>query len=496
MLPNKWQRAAIGAAGMYVEVAIASVCTFIWWFTQPGLLHNLCLSAMFVCSVSTVIFNGNPLLRYDGYYILSDILEIPNLSQKSSTILSRTLGHVCLGLELQDDPFLPRRNRFLFGIYAVASAAYRWVVVFSILFFLNEFFKPYHLQVIGQMIGAMSLFGLIVQPIWKLGQFFYVPGRTDLVEKKRMWISLGVVSALFACLFFVPLPHRIYATLELQPHDAESVYIDVPGQLAEVLVHAGDQVQKGTVLARLDNLDLRIKIEELRGRRDQLKSQVMNLERQRFQNPNAGLQVPEARKSLAAVEEQLRDREKDYARLTLVAPIAGTVLPPPDNPVQPAPDKQLPSWSGSPFEPRNLGALLKESTLFCQIGDPRQMEALVVIDQADIEYVAAEMPVDLKLDVMPGSTMHSIIQEVSREEVKISPRHLSNKAGGDLATKTDPGGVERPMTTSYQAKVFPLDDTEHVLRIGLRGEAKIHAAWLPLGTRAWRWFSQTFHFRL
>ena len=84
MLPNKWHRAAIGAAGMYVEVVLASICTFIWWFTEPGLFNYLCLNVMFICSVSTVMFNANPLLRYDGYYILADILEIPNLRQKAT----------------------------------------------------------------------------------------------------------------------------------------------------------------------------------------------------------------------------------------------------------------------------------------------------------------------------------------------------------------------------------------------------------------------------
>src|SRR5262245_34382697 len=99
MLPNRWHRAAIGAAGMYVEVVLASICTFIWWFTEPGPLNWTCLNVMFISSVSTIMFNANPLLRYDGYYILSDILEIPNLRQKASTILNRKLGWLCLGLE-------------------------------------------------------------------------------------------------------------------------------------------------------------------------------------------------------------------------------------------------------------------------------------------------------------------------------------------------------------------------------------------------------------
>ena len=102
---------------------------------------------MFISSVSTVMFNANPLLRYDGYYILSDILEIPNLRQKASTILNRKLGNWCLGLEEPEDPFLPQRKQWLFATYTVASAIYRWVVTFSILYFLNRVFEPYGLKV-------------------------------------------------------------------------------------------------------------------------------------------------------------------------------------------------------------------------------------------------------------------------------------------------------------------------------------------------------------
>jgi len=127
MLPNKWHRIAIGAAGMYIEVVMASTCTFIWWFTEPGMLNQICLSVMFVSSVSTIMFNANPLLRYDGYYILADLVEIPNLRQKSSSILQRKLGAWFLGLEEPDDPFLPQRNQFFFALYTVAAAIYRWI---------------------------------------------------------------------------------------------------------------------------------------------------------------------------------------------------------------------------------------------------------------------------------------------------------------------------------------------------------------------------------
>lgn len=496
MLPNKWQRAMIGAGGMYVEIVIASICTFVWWYTGPGLLNHLCLSTMFVCSVSTIIFNGNPLLRYDGYYILSDIMEIPNLSQKSSAILSRTMGKVCLGLEMQDDPFLPRRNRFLFGFYAVASAAYRWVVVLSILFFLNEFFKPYRLEIVGQMLGAMSLYGLFVQPLWKLGQFFYVPGRIDLVDKTRMWISIGVLGLIAGFVLFVPLPHRIYGTLELEPYDAGSVYVEVPGQLSGVEVRPGDHVKKGQRLARLSNIDVNIAHTELVSRREVLQSEVEVLGRQSFGNPIAQAQLKEKQKELTGVIEQVKQKEKDLERLELRAPKDGTVLPPPETPQRKPSEADLANWSGTPFEPKNHNAYLSEQDMFCQIGDPNLMQALVIIDQADISLVHEGQAVDIKLDELPAHTFAGTIGKLSRSDIRVSPRHLSGKAGGELATKTDESGVERPLSTSYQAFIYPIQSDEGLLYIGLRGRAKIHAPWEPLGSRLWRWFSQTFHFRM
>ena len=194
MLPNKWHRAAIGAAGIIVEVSLASIATFLWWSLRAGdVLVQLVPEHHVRLSVSTILFNGNPLLRYDGYYILADVMEIPNLRQKATSILSRKLGQLCLGLEPPDDPFLPQRNQILFAFYSVAAATYRWFVLASICWFLFQVFKPYGLEILGKVIVGMSVYGLIVVPLWKVGKFFYVPGRIEKVKKPRMYISLAVL---------------------------------------------------------------------------------------------------------------------------------------------------------------------------------------------------------------------------------------------------------------------------------------------------------------
>ncbi len=161
-----------------------------------------------------MVFNANPLLRYDGYYILSDITEIPNLRQKSTSVLSRKLGEWLLGLEQPDDPFLPERNQVFFALYSVAASIYQWVVVYSILFFLYHVFKPYHAEKIGQLIAMASLWGLIVMPLYQLGKFFYVPGRLEKVKKTRMFISLTAILGVLAAVLFIPLPHWVMASME------------------------------------------------------------------------------------------------------------------------------------------------------------------------------------------------------------------------------------------------------------------------------------------
>ena len=103
-LPNKWHRIIISAAGIYVELIIAALATFVWWNTPAyPFVNNLSLSLMVVCSVSTVVFNANPLMRYDGYYVLADWLEIPNLREKANRFLTNLVLDRCLGVEVQPD---------------------------------------------------------------------------------------------------------------------------------------------------------------------------------------------------------------------------------------------------------------------------------------------------------------------------------------------------------------------------------------------------------
>jgi putative peptide zinc metalloprotease protein len=498
MLPNRWHRAAIGAAGMYVELVLASICTFIWWFTEPGPINYICLNVMFISSVSTIMFNANPLLRYDGYYILSDILEIPNLRQKASTILNRKLGKWCLGLEEPEDPFLPQRRQWLFATYTVASSIYRWIVTFSILYFLNKVFEPYGLKILGQLIALGAIYGLVIQPLWKVYKFFKVPGRLGKVKRVRFYGTLLVLAGAIAAVLLIPLPAHVYAPLEVQARNADSVYVGVDGVLEKTFVRPGDDVKQGDLLAQLRNIDVEIAISELTGQRDVFSAQLEGLHRVSFADRRANAQIDPLKKALEGTKKQLKNRQDDREKLRLVAPRDGTVLPPPLVEQRSDDGAHLPTWSGSPFDRENIGARLTTGAKLCQVGDPRSLEARLVIDQNDVEFVLPGQTVEIMLDQTTDYVYSNcFVERVSTEDLKTSPTHLSSLHGGSLPTKMDAGGVARPLSPIFEAVVpLPADDPHNLLRIGLVGKAKISTAPRTLGSRMWRYLQHTFNFEL
>ena len=503
MLPSKWKRAFIGAAGMYVEMVLASIATFIWWFSEPGMLNHLALSVMFICSVSTVMFNGNPLLRFDGYYILMDLLEIPNLRQKSTEVLKRFMVQHCLGIEQPENPFLPQTRQFYFALFTIASVIYRWVVVFSIMYFLNKVLEPYGLKIIGQLLAMLGLFGLVIQPLYQLGKFFYVPGRMHKVKRHRLVATLAVAGALVLAIIFVPLPFHVDCTFDLVPRNAESVFAGTAGQLKEVFVDPGDTVESGTILARMDNVDLKLSVVQLRGEQTRLESRLNNLRHLRLQDGTVAGQLKSLQESLAMVKEQLAEKEKELGRMEIIAPVSGVIFPPPHRPKRESKDGRLSPWSGAPFDAKNQGAILNESDQICQIGDPQLYEAVLVIDQNDIDLLSAyqgrhdgEWPeVEMKLDSYRWDSLLGKIDKVASAPMEVSPISLSAQAGGELNTKMDESGAMRPMSTSYQARV-PLEKVDRRLRVGLTGRAKVYTGWQPIGRRLVRYLYRTFHFDL
>jgi putative peptide zinc metalloprotease protein len=406
----------------------------------------------------------------------------------------------CLGIEQQDDPFLPQGNQWFFALYTIAAVAYRWVVVFSILFFLNQVLEPYGLKVLGQVVAFFSLVGMVVQPLWQLGKFFNYPGRMHQVKKNRLTATLAVCAALIGAFVWLPLPYSVKCAVEVQPRDAAHVYALVPGQLVELRVKSGDKVKHNDIVARLQNEDLRLRTNELEMQASQYRSQIELLERQRntrSQSEPAG-RIPELEELLESAEEQLSRHKEDLAKLDVRAEATGTVMTAVLRKTPPNPDEQLPQWDGSLLDPRNVGAFLQPHDELCVIGEPERYEAVLAVDQADLASLKPGQLVRIKLDAYADEVVETTIEseeDISREPMKYTSQSMSVQAGGRVATRTDSTGGARPLSATYQVTV-PLKGYAGQFKMGQRGRAKISAEPRSLGDRLWRYLTDTFHFEI
>jgi putative peptide zinc metalloprotease protein len=498
ILPNKWHRIAIGAAGMYIEIVLAAICTFVWWHTQPGVIHYMSLNIIFLCSVSTLIFNANPLLRYDGYYMLSDYLEIPNLGNKSRMSLVSKLRVWCLGMKPVNPRQLPQKRQFSFAIYAVAAFVYRWFVMLMIFWFLIQIFEPYGLAILGHLMIAFSIVGMIGIPLYKMVKFFVYPGRFREVKKLRFAFSMALLAAICWMVFAIPVPHNVSTKFVVQPVDAQKLYVSQPGTLLAVKHSAGDAVKKGDVIAVLENEDLEIQLEQLKGLLASSKANLTAYQIQNDQGNNVAREILSAEIRVKDIANRINISERMIRELTLVADRDGVIIPAPNilSPSTDLGDQMTPvRWNGTPMDSENANAFLQSQTLFCLVGDPKMMKAMLVIDQADAKFVQSGQPVKLMLDEYAGQTLSGDIQFVSRDPLELVPRELSINHGGSVATKPTVNGNEAPLLPAYEASVL-LNDVESVeLLTGFRGVAKVRVGTAPLGKRLLRYLSTVVNFR-
>ena len=474
LLPNKWHRIWISAAGIYVELFLASIATFVWFYSEPGLLNSLSMATMFICSINTVLFNANPLLRYDGYYVMADWLEIPNLRIKSSQFFAYLIQEKVLGLEIPVQNYLPKSRRYLFVIYAIASYLYRWVVTFSIIYFLSQVLKPYKLQSVSYMLAIGALVPLLGMPVYQIGKFLRTPGRLRKVKKARAAGFAVAAVAIVAGILLIPTPLRIQGTLVLTAAKPEEIYAEVEGRLVEIKVRDGEWVKKDTVLATLINYE---KQKELLQKTADYnvnfaKSQWFNTspEREHRAMARQHLQMAEELEPmLAKINEQI-------GKLTLIAGRDGQAM-------------------GVPH-PETVGQWLKPGKPFCEVGDPHHLEAHLIIDQSDIDLIGVGRRAWVKVYGRSETTYRSEVAEIAQKNRDEIPPELSNVAGGDIAGKADPKtGAIKPQTAVYEV-IIPIANPGLSLQPGLRGFAKIDGGTHTLGWWLWRLITKTFHFTI
>lgn len=496
LLNNKWHRALIAAAGMYFEFILAAMAVFVWWFSTPGMVNQLALNVVFVSSVSTVLFNANPLLRYDGYYILSDLLEIPNLRAKATTILQRTFGELLLGIESRPDPFLPTRKKWLFATYSVMAALYKWVITFSIFWFVYSVLEPYGFKIIGQLLAMTAIYGLVAMPLIQLYKFFSVPGRLGVVKPIRASISGVSLLVIIGAVLMIPIPHYIYCDFYAQAANAENVYVDVPGSLAEIYVTENRLVNEGDPLVRLHSQRLKVQLASLATEVETADVRLRNIQNAAAVMDSVADGLHSAEVALAAALENHRSRRLDEDKLIVRAPIRGYFLTPPRMERKSNDGSELIQWHGSPLEPRNLNAHLESSSMVGQIvPNLEELEAVMAVDQGDIEFVKSGQSVEMLINQIPCKIYQSEVDVVTPTEFASTPKSLSSKYGGGIVTTTSQNGEEVPQSTKFIVRA-KLNNFDSRIVPGSTGEAKIRAGSQTIGQRILRWINHTFQFEL
>ena len=496
VMPNRWHRIAIGAAGMYVEVFLAAICTFVWWFTNPGWIHYLALNIMFLSSVSTIVFNANPLLRYDGYFILSDLLEIPNLAQKAKQSLLSRLRVACLGMKPIQTGNMPERHQKIFAIYSVASFVYRWFVMLMIFWFLAEIFEPMGLAVVGHLLIGISLVGMIVVPMYKLTKFFLYPGRFREVKKFRAYATGCVLLFAAGLIVWAPLPHFVWGHFVVRPKNPQTVVVTQPGILVDVKVQPGDAVKKGDVLAVLENRMLNIELLELTAQKEQLLSDKLQFMVSRNTFRRAAAKIAELEVQISELEDQIKLKHKQVEQLVLIADRDGIVVPPPNLVESPDADgKQLATWSGTPMDPENINAFLPADTKFCLIAGESSFETVVLVDQSDLKLVRPQQPMKLVAQQFRNDVLEGTVASVAKRELEELPRELSQTNGGPIAVKPSAEG-EKPILNLYELKGdLKSGRASQILVTGCYGVGKIRVGSMSLGGRAVRYLQHLINFR-
>ncbi len=482
LLPNKWHRMIIGAAGIYVEVMIAALCTYLWWWSEPNtFLSNLCLTIMVLCSISTVVFNGNPLMRFDGYYVLADWLEIPNLRERSNRYLTNLAMQYCLGIDVPPEPYQMNLGRkILFVTYAIVSYLYRWFVTFVILVFMYTFLKPYKLGVISFILGTGALASLVGYPTYRLIRAVKRRGRLPDMKPLRVTISVAVAVAAILAVFLIPFPLRVkgLALVQVEPHARAKVVAPEEGAfLDEICVEDGQQVQRGDIIARLKNPELLSKLALNQASREAYRQQLYSVLAQRFIQPLLTnlLQQEQARieDELAQLEQERKELQIRLERLVVRAPRDGKIA-------QLLPRSQL-------------GKLLEPGTLICEVINDRALSAVLLVEPHDRALVVEGQKAWIRLHGLGYNYWRGTVSEIAAVEAKDVPPQLSNKAGGEIPTQEDPEEkVLRPQRQHYLVSVR-FDEVEDCMHPGVLGRVKIEVGNYTLYWRIRRYLATTFN---
>lgn len=315
--PSKWQRIAVSAAGIYGELLIAAAAAIVWSRIDPGPLSAALHQVVVLSSITTVLFNANPLMRFDGYYIFSDLIEVPNLYGKAQSMTQWLFRRWILGLKKANFPLRPNDPKFVITAYGIAAAFWRVVVVLGLLIAASALF-----QGAGLILAIVAGAAMILQGITGAIRFLKKSAAGEGLRPARLILRMTlIIGLLVGGLCLIRVTPSVKAPAVVQDISGGEVRTECPGFLIEIAVADGAKVQEGDLLLRLENVEevsrlhqLERDIDRSRLRRD------LYLEEQQLASWQAESQ------HLSALEESAKELRAYTDKLEVRAPRAGRVL--------------------------------------------------------------------------------------------------------------------------------------------------------------------------
>ncbi|HWA12947.1 MAG TPA: PqqD family peptide modification chaperone [Burkholderiales bacterium] len=400
---EKYPRVVVGSAGMLVEAVVAALAVFVWVNVEPGLVRSVAYNVILIAGVSTLVFNANPLLRFDGYYIFGDLIEIPNLRARANRYFMYLVERHLLGMaESQEPEGTPSEKRWMLA-FAISSFIYRMFVTFAIVMLVaGKYF------IFGVILAGFALVGALVLPLVKGIAFLLYSPRLRRMRLRAAVSTTLFVGVLGALVFLVPAPMWTRAEGVIWVPEQAIVRPGTEGFVAEVVARPNSQVRPGDPILKLDEPLLSAHIRVLRAKVEQYEAQYRSERYDEHGQVRAELTL----ETLRSTQAELARALEKAAALEVRAPVEGRLVL--------ARADDLPA------------RFVRQGQDVAYIVDGKQMTARVVVPQQDIDLVRSRTrAIEVRLTEDVGVVLPARV----RREVPAATAELPN-----LALAMDGGG--------------------------------------------------------
>jgi putative peptide zinc metalloprotease protein len=453
------RRILVGAIGIMVELAIAALALFVWLSTTAPWLQQLALAVLTLCTLSTLLFNGNPLARFDGYYVLCDALETPNLAQRAQAVLRRAaMG--ALGLRTGGTGESARASAWL-GAYAVASWAYRWGVGLAIVHWLHE---SHPLLALGA--ALLLAVGLVLRPAAAALRLLLLDARLNGRRQRALLRAGAAAAAVLALLAWIPLPSVTVQPGVVWLPDQAILRTDTDGMLRTLHAERGSRVAEGDPIAALENLDLVGEREAAAARRMQLNVEYFSV---LADDPSRAQRLDAQR---MAMDVQIGRLDQRLASLEIRARAAGLLVLPRER-----------TQEGHFFpQGRELGYILGDEPMLVKV-------ALTEAQAAQVQQ--GTLAIRVRLAHAPHEELPARLERFTPGSSRQLPvAALGSAQGGPIATDPrDPQGLRTLQPVTVVDVRVPGRPADHM---GMRAWVRFEHAREPLARQAVRALRQLF----